>query len=225
MKSKKSKKADLERKRSIFLEIGLILSLGICLFAFEWSTPEIGVTNFGKLEMTTEFEQEIINTYVKPPVEVEPIKPEIVIEKLVIVDDNKKVDDINFTSEVKDTSTIIIVIPVDIPEEKVEVIGFAVVEKKPLFPGGDKALLQFITSNTKYPPISRENNIEGKVYVSFVIDSNGKVTNATVVHGIDPYLDAEALRVISKLPNWEPGRQRGIAVPVLFISTIKFKLY
>jgi protein TonB len=227
MKEKKSTKVNLERKKFLFFEIGLILALGICFLAFEWNSQEVVSTNFGKLEMTTEFEQEIINTYEEPPVEDEKIvEPEMVIEKLVVVDDNKDVEKIDFNSEVKDTSAIKIVTTIeDIPDEKTEVINFAVVEKKPLFPGGDIELLRYITSNTTYPPIPKENNIEGKVYVSFVIGKDGKVRDAKVIHGVDPYLDAEALRVIKTLPDWEPGRQGGIADPVLFILTIKFGLY
>lgn len=225
MESKKSKKANLERKRNIFLEIGLILSLGICLVAFEWSTPEVSSTSLGNLETTTEFEQEVLNTFVEPP-KIETIKPDMIIEELIIVDDKTDVESIKFDSDVKEKNDIKIVLTTtDIPEEIIEVIEFFKVEQKPVFPGGEKAMFQYITSNTKYPDIPKENQIQGKVYVQFVIGVDGSVSNATVLMGVDPYLDAEALRVVNSLPKWEPGKQRGKAVPVSFIIPISFKMY
>jgi protein TonB len=225
MKSKKSKWADLESKRSIFIEIGLILSLCICLVAFEWSTPEISTSSLGDLEMTTEFEQEILNTYVKPPDKVD-VKPDMIIEELIIVDDKTEVESIKFDSDVKEKNDIKIVLTTttDIPEEIIEVIEFFKVEQKPIFPGGDEELLKYITSHTKYPEIPKENNIQGKVYVQFIIGVDGKVSNCVIVQGVDPYLDAEALRVVSTLPNWTPGKQRGKPVPVSFIIPISFKM-
>ncbi|MCK9416686.1 energy transducer TonB [Candidatus Dojkabacteria bacterium] len=226
MESKKSKKANLERKRNIFLEIGLILSLGICLVAFEWSTPEVSSTSLGNLETTTEFEQEVLNTFVEPP-KIETIKPDMIIEELIIVDNKTDVESIKFDSDVKEKNDIKIVLTTttDIPEEIIEIIEFFKVEQKPVFPGGEKAMFQYITSNTKYPDIPKENQIQGKVYVQFVIGVDGSVSNATVLMGVDPYLDAEALRVVNSLPKWEPGKQRGKAVPVSFIIPISFKMY
>lgn len=230
MKTKKTEKANLEKKRGIFLQIGFILALGLCLAAFEWSSEEVDQSTYGSLEMTSDFEEEIMNTYEEPPpVEDEPLveEPELVIEELIIKDDKEKVDKIIFNSDVKKKNDFIIKVeePEELPKEKLDVIEFVHVEVKPLYPGGDAALLKYLSDHTKYPEIPKENNVQGKVYIKFVISENGKVIDASIAQGVDPYLDAEALRVVSTLPNWEPGKQRDQAVPVSFILPINFKLY
>ncbi len=118
---------------------------------------------------------------------------------------------------------------VEIKEEKQEVKEeemqvFTVVEEPPTFPGGEEALLKYIGSNVKYPEIAKENNITGKVYVQFVIEANGKVSNVKIVRGVDPALDKEAVRVIQSLPQWAPGKQAGRSVRVAFTVPINFKL-
>jgi protein TonB len=231
MQSKKSPKADLEKKKMIFLEIGLALSLAICLVAFEWTTAEVSESNLGDLDMEEVFEEEIENTFEEePPPEEEIIEeePETVIEELVVVEDDVEVDDIDIDSEADEntsTSTNIITTEEVEVEEEVEPIAFAVVEDKPVFPGGDAALMKFIADNTKYPEIAKENGIQGRVFIQFVIDKTGRVTRAQVAKGVDPYLDSEALRVVKMLPNWSPGKQRGKPVPVTFVVPINFKLY
>lgn len=109
-------------------------------------------------------------------------------------------------------------------EEETEPISFAVVEEKPEFPGGDTALMNFISTNAEYPDVARENEIEGRVFVSFVIDANGKVSNVSVARGVDPDLDREAVRVVRMMPDWKPGKQRGKAVAVTYIVPINFEL-
>ncbi|PLX09326.1 MAG: energy transducer TonB [Marinilabiliales bacterium] len=231
MQIKKSPKADLEKKKMIFLEIGLVVALAICLVAFEWTTEEVNQNNLGDLDMEEVFEEEIENTFEEePPPEEEIIEeePEQVIEELVVVEDDVEVDDIDIDSEAdENTSTNTNIITTDFVEveEEVEPIAFAVVEDKPVFPGGDAALMKFIADNTKYPEIAKENGIQGRVFIQFVIDKTGRVTRVSVAKGVDPYLDAEAKRVVAMLPNWSPGKQRGKAVPVTFVVPINFKLY
>jgi len=230
MKTKKSEKANLEKKRVVFLQIGFVLALGICLAAFEWSSEEVDFSDLGNLEMTSDFEEEMMNTYEEPPqVEDEPLveEPELVIEELIIKKDDEKVDKVDFNSDVKKKNNVIITFkePEDIPDEKLDVIEFVHVEVKPLYPGGDAALLKYLSDHTKYPEIPKENNVQGKVYIKFVISESGNVIDASIVKGVDPYLDAEALRVVRTLPNWKPGKQRDQAVPVSFILPINFKLY
>ncbi|MDD3739564.1 MAG: energy transducer TonB, partial [Lentimicrobiaceae bacterium] len=105
-----------------------------------------------------------------------------------------------------------------------EPIAFVMVEQKPIYPGGDSALLKFIADNVTYPEEAKQNMISGKVYVQFVIDIDGKVTNVSIVRGIDPSLDQEAKRVIELLPQWTPGKQRGKPVPVSYLIPIFFQL-
>ena len=108
--------------------------------------------------------------------------------------------------------------------QKDSVYFFNEIEKKPEFPGGMGKLMIYLAENTKYPQISRENDIQGKVYVKFVIDKNGKVIDVKVVRSVSKELDAEALRVVSSMPNWTPGAQQGKKVKVSYIVPINFKL-
>jgi TonB family protein len=109
-------------------------------------------------------------------------------------------------------------------EEESEPVSFATVEEKPEFPGGDTAMMNFIAVNTEYPEIARENNIEGRVYITFIIDASGNVTNVSVARGVDPNLDEEAKRVVKLMPAWKPGKQGGQAVAVSYIIPIEFSL-
>ena len=109
------------------------------------------------------------------------------------------------------------------PEQKEEEV-FVVVEEMPEFPGGVVALRQYLANAVKYPVIAQENGIQGKVYVNFVVEKDGSVTKAKIARGVDPSLDAEALRVVSTLPKWKPGKQRGAPVRVSYTVPISFKL-
>ncbi len=101
---------------------------------------------------------------------------------------------------------------------------FQIVEDMPLFPGGEDALRKWIGENVKYPAPAAENGIHGKVYVQFVVEADGSVSRAKVVRGVDPSLDAEALRVVNASPKWKPGYQGGKAVPVSYTVPINFAL-
>lgn len=101
---------------------------------------------------------------------------------------------------------------------------FMMVEEMPQFPGGEKALREFITSNIRYPKEAQENGIQGRVYVTFVIDTLGSVVDAKIARGVDPSLDKEALRVVRELPKWQPGKQRGELVKVAYTVPISFAL-
>ena len=99
-----------------------------------------------------------------------------------------------------------------------------VVEDAPEFPGGINALLEYLKKNIKYPDICRDNNIQGRVIVSFVVNKDGKIVDPEVVKGVNPSLDKEALRVISTMPNWKPGYQRGKPVRVKYSVPVNFRL-
>ena len=101
---------------------------------------------------------------------------------------------------------------------------FTVVEDMPKFPGGDKALLQFLRDNVKYPEAEAKKGIQGRVIISFIISKEGKVTNPTVVRGVDTALDNEALRVINAMPLWTPGIQRGVPVNVKYTVPVNIRL-
>lgn len=105
-----------------------------------------------------------------------------------------------------------------------EVVDFAAVESKPEFPGGDSELMKYIAENTQYPEIAKNNGVSGRVFVQFVIDRDGAVTNVKVIRSVDPALDEEAVRVIKAMPNWKPGYQRGKTVSVIYRVPINFRL-
>ena len=108
----------------------------------------------------------------------------------------------------------------EVKEEQV----FVVVEEMPEFPGGELALRKYIAKAIVYPTIAQENGIQGKVFVNFVVNKDGSVSNAKIARGVDPSVDAEALRVVSTLPKWKPGKQRGVPVRVSYTVPISFKL-
>ncbi len=101
---------------------------------------------------------------------------------------------------------------------------FYIVEEMPEFPGGKKALHKFIAESVEYPVVAQDNGIQGRVYVSFVVSDNGEVTDVKLAKGVDSSLDKEAIRVISSMPKWKPGKQRGINVKVSFTVPINFAL-
>jgi len=101
---------------------------------------------------------------------------------------------------------------------------FNVVEEMPDFPGGDDARMKFLMKNLKYPKDARENNIEGVVYIEFVVEKDGSLTNIKVKRGIGGGCDEESIRVVKLMPNWKPGKQRGEYVRTQFILPFKFIL-
>lgn len=227
MELKKSQKADLENKRSTFVQIGLVISLGLCLLAFEWTNKVEKAASLGTIA-AQEVEDEIIpitrQEEVKPP---PPPPPPKVVEVLNIVDDKTDLDEeLDIDDSEADDKTVIEVAPIiQQEEEKAEESQvFFIVEDMPEFPGGELALRKFIANAIKYPVIAQENGIQGKVYVNFVVDKDGSITAAKIARGVDPSLDKEALRVVNSLPKWKPGMQRGKPVKVSYTVPISFVL-
>ena len=110
------------------------------------------------------------------------------------------------------------------PPKEEENKVFDVVEENPSFPGGQAALMQWLNENIKYPVIAAENCIQGRVIVQFVVSKTGSISDVRVVRGVDPSLDKEAVRVVSNMPNWTPGRQNGTTVNVRFTLPVTFRL-
>jgi periplasmic protein TonB len=226
MELKKTSKADLENKRNIFVQIGLALSLGLVLTAFNINDAVKSADPFGEL-IAQDIDDEIIPiTRHEPPPPPPPPPPPKVVEILTIIDDDVELDEeFEFDSSEADDATIIDATPViaaDVTEDEDYV--FSVVENQPEFPGGERGLLDWINKNIKYPVIATENNVQGRVIITFVVDRDGSVTNASILRGVDPSLDQEALRVVSGLPKWKPGKQRGVPVRVSFVVPINFQI-
>jgi protein TonB len=212
---KKDPKISLENKKGMFFQIGLAVTLIAVLISFEWKSYDKSNYNLGDLNLD-DMEEEIIpitRQEVKPPPP--PPPPPEIIE---IVEDEVEIEN---EVEIEETDTDEDEI-VEIEEDDEEF--FMVVENMPEFPGGDLGLMKFIQKNVRYPAIAKEYNITGKVYVSFIVDKKGSVTNVKIVRGVDKNLDAEALRVVSLLPKYKPGKQRGKAVRVMFTIPINFTL-
>ncbi len=225
MEPKKTKRADLERKRGLFLEIGMITVLGLLVIAFEWSSQPKQTQSFQSDE-EADFEEELIeNTFREEPKQTPPPAPPPVTVELEIVENDADLDDdidIDMEDDASSAMTISDYSMEEEEEEEEEI--FMVVEEQPEFPGGQQALRKYIAENIDYPDAAAENQIQGTVYIQFVVTSNGTVEQAKVVRGVDPALDKEALRVVNSMPDWKPGKQRGKAVNVYFTVPIKFVL-
>ncbi len=225
MELKKNPKVDLRNYSGLFLEIGLILSLGIMLLAFNITQRDRTAGNLGELDDMVA-EEEIIpitrQQEIKPPPPPEPPK---VTEVLNIVEDDVEIEDeLEIEDTEADQETAVEIVEIEDEEEEEEAQVFFIVENMPEFPGGPLELRKQIAQNVQYPEIAKENGIQGKVYVQFVVNRKGVVEQVKVVRGVDPALDKEAIRVISQLPKWKPGSQRGKPVKVSFTVPINFQL-
>ncbi|PKP17748.1 MAG: energy transducer TonB [Bacteroidetes bacterium HGW-Bacteroidetes-21] len=224
METKKSPKADLEKYRMIFLQTGLIITLAVIFAAFEWQGSSNNENVLGDLE-TVLVEEEIIPITKQEEIKALPPPPQVV-EVLEIVEDDVDVEDVKIEDTEANQHTEVKAVEIQQEEEVDEVINFYVIEDKPEFPGGgEAALLKWIAQNTQYPQIAKDMGIKGKVFIQFIIDKEGNVTNAEVIRGVDPSLDKEALRVVKSMPKWKPGKQRGKPVKVSFQIPINFTLY
>lgn len=225
MEVKKSKKADLENKRSLFFQMGLIITLGVVFVAFEWSTTQVDANNqFWVEEEVIEEEAPPVTVQdeIKPP---PPPPPPVVSDILEIVDNDVELDEeLEIEDSESDEDIAIDLSQLDDEEVSGDPLPFYVLEDKPEFPGGDAALLKYINKNVHYPVICQENGVQGTVTISFVIDEKGKVTNVKSLRSPDPNLEREAVRVVKTLPNWKPGKQRGRPVKVSFMVPVRFVL-
>jgi len=228
MEIKKSEKANLENKKLLFLEIGLVVSLLIVFIAFEWTQKE---TKVSMLEDTTEvvLEEEIIPiTQETPPPPPAAPKIPILSDQIDIVDDEIELEDDMFMNLEDDASLGVEIMDyVEVEEEVVEeeAIPFQLVEEKPSFQGGDaNQFSKWVNQRLVYPEIAQENGVQGRVTLQFTVEKDGSVTKVKVLRGVDPSLDKEAVRVVSMSPKWKPGKQRDRAVPVTYTFPVIFQL-
>ena len=110
------------------------------------------------------------------------------------------------------------------PKHEEEAKVFDVVEQMPSFPGGPSALMEYLHDHVKYPVVAQENGVQGRVFVSFIVERDGSITDVRVVRSVDPSLDREAARVVSSMPRWTPGKQNGSAVRVKYNVPVSFRL-
>ena len=229
---KKYAEADLSKVRTVLLAFGTIVAFSSSIYALTWRDKPQQVEEFVMEAIDDELEIEAPQTeQVKPPPPPPP-PPEIqVVEDDEILEDEPEIEDIEIEEDE------IIEVP-DIIEEEVVVEQeiFTIVEDMPKFKGcenlsGNEAttctnteIQKFIAKNIVYPPMALENDIEGKVFVRFVVNPKGEVTDVTIAKGADSLLDNAALKLVKTMPKFTPGKQRGKAVPVQYIIPINFKI-
>ena len=227
METKKTPKANLESKRPTWLLVGYVTVLAFMFVAFEWAR-DIRVDTSGRINENV-FEQDMEIPLTRQPELTPPPPPQVtpINDVLTIIDDDATAEETNFAS-LEETGEDVVIkhIPVTVDEEVVvEDDIFVVVEENPQFPnGGTAGLLQYLGKNIKYPTIPQENGTQGRVTVQFVVNKDGSIVDVKVIRGVDPYLDKEAVRVISTMPKWIPGKQRGVPVRCKFTVPVTFKL-
>jgi len=222
MEFKKSKKANLENKRGIFFKTGLSVILLLLIFSFNYKTTnKISELDFGTSLIMLDDEDMIITRRkndVKPP------KPKVV-EQIKIVDDKQYIDDELEIPDVETSEIDSIPIDIDLTDEKVpDIFEPYIVEERADFIGGPSMLNKFLVNNIKYPPICKENRIEGKVILKFIVNSSGEVSDIEIAKHADKHLENEAIRVLSKSPKWKPAKQNGKKVAMYFYLPVNFEL-
>ncbi|OWY20425.1 energy transducer TonB [Sphingobacteriales bacterium UPWRP_1] len=239
---KKYPEADVLGFRSIFLKIGFVFTLLLSLYAFNFAYRSDEVKQLSG-NMVAEDNIEVLPPVTKtPPPAVAPPPPPVV----AIVDDEEILEtEPDLNNPEADENTVIepaepateapqpvisdklIAEPKKLPEEPEEPEIFLIVEEMPEYPGGQTELFKYLANNTHYPPMARENGIEGTVYVGFVVMEDGSISNVQVKRGLPgggAGCDEEALRVVKQMPKWKAGKQRGKNVRVAYTLPFKFKL-
>ncbi|MEX2593894.1 MAG: TonB family protein [Anditalea sp.] len=223
MEAKKTPKADLSNKTGMFLNLGLAISVGLVLFAFEYKSFDDGaLKDLGSID--DEFEELLdIPITEQPPPPPPPVEQPIIEEIPDEVEIEEEIE-VNFDVDVQEETVIKEVVIADAPvEEKADQI-FDVVETMPAPPGGMEGWSKYLNNNLKYPTQARRMGIEGTVYVVFVVNTDGSIQDVEILRGIGGGCDEEAMRVVKNAPNWEPGKQRGRPVRVKMRLPIRFKL-
>lgn len=234
MEPKKNPGADLENQRFLFWQIGFVLALLLVIFLIERKSYDESIANLGELEVAVDDEViPITQRELAPPPPPPPPPPEVIE---VVEDDVELDEELEMESTETDETEEVEVIEVE-EEVSDEVLNFAVVESVPVFPGCEDAvtndekkaclqreIIRFVSSNFKFPEMARQMQVSGKVYVNFVFEKDGSVSNVIIARGVEETIDAEALRVIKKMPRVQPAKQRGKPVRMSFTLPINAKI-
>lgn len=224
---KKSPKANLETHKATSIMMGIVVGIAVMFFAFEWSSQSKELDESIIVhDILAEEEIEITSREPAPPPPPPPPAPET--PEILVEVDEKVEEKIEIKTEDDASSRQMeAYVPPPPPKAKVEEVTeeiFVVVEENPEYPGGNSAMMKFLSDNIKYPVIAQENGIQGRVITTFVVERDGSITDVQVVRGVDPSLDREAIRVIQTMPKWKPGKQRGSTVRVRFTLPVVFRL-
>jgi len=227
IKLKRAKSKSETNYSSLFFSIGLCISLLLVITAFEWKFYDRGsVMDLGNLD--SEFE----NVMDIPPTEQPPPPPRKLEQpKIVEVPDEEEIMeeieidlDIEVTEEQAIEQRIFEDLNIEVEEEEMAEEIFTIVETQPEPEGGMKAFYEYIAHNLTYPVPARRNNIQGRVYIEFVVEKDGSLTDVKILKGIGGGCDEEAIRIIKNAPRWNPGKQRGRPVRVKMVLPVLFKL-
>lgn len=223
MEAKKTEKADLTQKTGFFFSIGLLVTMSIVVMAFEWKDRDKqDIDLLGKNTNTFEEMLEIPPTEQPPPP-----PPEVQQPQIIEVPDEEEIEEeiqVKFDVEVTENTKVQqIVIAAEEPKEEVEEI-FTIVEDPASPVGGMTAFYKYVGDKIKYPPQARRMGVEGRVFVEFVIDKDGSITEVRAVKGIGAGCDEEAVRILQGAPKWKAGKQRGKPVKQRMVLPITFKL-
>lgn len=231
METKKSPHADLERKKSYFLEIGLIVSLSLVITLFSWSQKEriVQVADHAANPFTYEELPQVTVQEDKRPQAPQNATRAVISDIMVIRPNDARIDPtLTFLDLPPDLPVV------DIhkfreftgePQVPGEDIPVLVAETMPTFQGGNiDVFREWCFLNVHYPDAAVDNGSEGIVSVKFVVEKDGTVSNVEVLRGVDRYLDQEAIRVVSSSPKWEPGKNRNIPVRTYIVVPIQFVL-
>ena len=230
METKKNPKVDLENKKLMFVEFGLIVALVVVLGAFEYKTYDKDLSMLDTNNQMTIEEEQIPITMETPPPPPEMPKAPVLSEVIEIVEDDISIEE-DIVINTEDDASLGIEIKEYVAsagEEEVveeESIPLAIVEEKPKFMGGDEnTFTKWVFDRIVYPEVAKENGVQGRVVLSFIVDADGSVKNVVVLRGVDPSIDKEAVRVVSSSPKWTPGKQRDKAVKVKYNFPLNFQL-
>ncbi|MDR0954385.1 MAG: energy transducer TonB [Rikenellaceae bacterium] len=226
MELKKTAKADLQNKKSLFLEIGLCISLLLMILLFRMSQNEAVIMDMGDDREIIENEMVEITFEEQKPPEVQQTVVQSTVDILNIVRDDKKIEtSLSFADFDQDVSFVFEPV-VSTTEEVVDTDEpFQRVENMPTFQGGDlNTFRNWVQGRMRYPAIASENGISGRVMLEFIVERDGSVSNINVLQSPDRSLSEEAARVVATSPKWTPGSQRGVPARVKFIVPIDFRL-
>lgn len=229
MEAKKSEKANLENKKGLFLELGLIVALAIVIYAFEFKSYDKQEEDKQLTEAVSQVEEMVIQTQQEEPPEPPKQEVELSQTEFEIVDDNAVIEDefkLQDFENVTDGSllTNTVEIKQELPEEQDEQPIFTVVEQQASFPGGPTKLYEYLAKNIKYPQQARETGTQGKVYLTFVVERDGSITDIKILRDIGSGCGEEAIRVVKSMPKWQPAKQRGKVVRQQFNLPVNFSL-
>ncbi len=220
MKTKKSIKASLENKRLLFFELGMIITLAAALVAFEWSGEERYEIYDGSSDERGWEEPPAPHSpdVVKPP------PPGVIIDLTIVPDTKVIIDPVELLPVDAKPDDFFSYVPVNRPEKVSDSI-YDFVEIMPKFRGKEyNEFIYFVYEHIEYPSLAAQNGVFGTVFVKFVIDEKGNLTDARIYKGVDPSLDKEVLRVINMSEKWTPGIQNFRPVKVSFIFPVRFNM-